>query len=345
MIKCTTCGLENLDHMTVCVECGNPLIHNNDHNVELLHTPPRAGKYKKLRLFLYKIRRNTGALNIERQLPEEKEESFSLRELLLDLGDSKGVMASIIPGLGHFTQKRFLRGLIFFALWFFLILLGIFFYGRTFSNVCFGSAIAVHASAAFDCLPLALPLFDDFKTRIVVMLLLIIIGISSYYWIFNRVNDQVFGVWMNFNRGEPVIMKGEFILIKKQSKYKRGDLLFFQTNGEGFSAGYDQNFYMIPGIYFDRLIGFPGEKIEIIKGKIFINDTPLREELYPIKKKAIRDMTIVLKDNQYFIYDSLTPIQNTVPVELLLLHNKVNKDNIRGKAFMVYAPFSKMKFL
>ena len=343
MIKCTTCGLENLDHVTVCVECGNPLIHNNANNLESLHTPPRAGKYKKLRLFLYKIRRNTGALNIDKRLSEE--ESFSLRKFFLGLGDYKGMMASIIPGLGHFTQKRFFRGLIFFTLWVFLILLGIFFYGRTFSSFCFGLAIAVHASAAFDCLPLALPLFDDFQTRVVMMLILIIISITTYYWIFNRINDQVFGIWMNTRRGEPVLMKGQFILIRKQSKYKRGDILFLQTDGERFSTGYDQNFYMIPGIYFDRLIGFPGEKIEIIKGKIFINGTPLHEELYPINKKAIRDMKIVLKNNQYFIYDSLTPIQKNVPVELLLLHNKVNKDNIRGKAFMVYAPFSKMKFL
>ena len=345
MIKCTTCGLENLDHITVCVECGNALIQDDSLNHEQEHTPPRAGKYKNLRLFLYKIRRNTGALDIDRPVPVNQVKSSYVSKLLLDLADFKGAAASIIPGLGHLTQRRFLRGFIFFALWLLFILFGIFFYGRTISNFCFGCAIAIHASAAFDCLPLSLSYFNSIQSRVGMMFSLLILSLICYYGIFNVINDQVFGVWMNLNRGDPVLLRGDFVLIRRQAAYKRGDIVFFDTDGRWGSTGYDENFRIEPGIYFDRVIGLPGERIEIIKGRIFVNDDPLLDEFYPITKGVVRDMAVVLKENQYFIYDSLTPRQNQFPIKLLRLHNTVNEDNIRGKAFMIYAPWSRMRFL
>jgi len=345
VIECGKCGLQNLDHVTVCIECGNSLIQDISDSQEQVYFPARAGKYKNIRLLFYKIRRNTGALDINKPNPVAQVDSSYLNKFLLDLPDYKGAAASIIPGLGHVIQKRFLRGFIFFALWLACLLFGILFYGRVFSNFCFGCAIAIHASAAFDCLPLSLPFFNNIQSRVGMMLSLMALSLVCYYGGFSFINARLFGVWINLNRAAPVLMKGDFILIRRQTEYKRGDIVFYHTAGHGINMGQDVNFFIAAGTYFDRIIGLPGEKIEIIKGKILINNNPLGDKFYPINKTNVRDMTLTLKENQYFIYDSLTPSQHQFPINLLRLHNTVNEDNIRGSAFMIYAPLSRMQFL
>lgn len=346
MIKCIKCGLENLDHVSICVECGNPLIQDEDTKAELILYPPRAGKFKFFRIFFYKILRNTGSLNTKQ--PEKNENEHNGRpwgELLLDLADFKWALASVIPGFGHVLQKRYYRAFMFFALWLACILFGIFFYGRIISNICFGCAIAIHASAAFDCLPLSLPFFNNIRSRVSIMASLLIFTIICYYLFFNIVNDRIFGTWINYARAEPFFLRGDFLLVQRQDNYKRGDIVFYETHGQWGSRGYDANFYIPPGIFFDRIVGLPGENIEIIKGKIFVNDKPLNPEYYPIKQDMVRDMKVVLAENQYFIYDSLSPRQNQFPIELLRLHNVVEEDNIQGRAFMIYAPLSRIKFI
>lgn len=349
MIECSKCGLANLDHVSVCVDCGTSLVQEGK-VPELKVYPPRAGRFKKLCLLFYKINRNIGSLDTSKpvHLPVnidiEKTPGKSFREYLLDFADFKGAAASIIPGLGHVIQKRYLRALIVVIFYLLFIALGVLFYGRVLSNLFFGCAISLHAIAIFDCLPLAKPFFNNIGSRVSIMVSIIILTIVVYYYINDQISEQIFGSWINVTQGEPVISQGDFILIRKQEKYQRGDIVFCFGEGMQNSRGYEYT-YLQAGLFFDRIIGLPGEKVEVMDHKIFVNGEFLTEEFLPLQHKSFRPMTVILGENQYFVYDSTNPGLHRFSKDMFRLHNIVTEDNIRGRAFMIYAPYSRMRFL
>lgn len=71
---------------------------------------------------------------------------------------------------------------------------------------------------------------------------------------------------------DPVFKKGDRVLaqpIKGSEKLARGDMVFFKVNG--FK---DQ--------LIKRVIGLPGEKLEIMNGKVLINGAPLSDYIQHI---------------------------------------------------------------
>jgi signal peptidase I len=93
------------------------------------------------------------------------------------------------------------------------------------------------------------------------------------------------------------------------------------------------------GLLIKRVIGLPGEKIEIKGGKVYINEQPL-EEPY-LSSQAQRDMkatvvppkhVFVMGDNRGFSNDS----RSFGPVPL---------DNIVGRAWFSYWPLDRIGFI
>lgn len=94
--------------------------------------------------------------------------------------------------------------------------------------------------------------------------------------------------------------------------------------------------------YVKRVIGLPGEKIEIKDGQIYINDsknplteTYLKEEWVratgPYEFEVPEDCYLVLGDNRNDSYDAR-----------YWTNTYVTKDDIVGKAYIIYYPFSRM---
>ena len=76
-----------------------------------------------------------------------------------------------------------------------------------------------------------------------------------------------------------------------------------------------------------RIIGLPGESVDIRHGTVFINDTPLEEpwmehvNRFPWERKAI-----ILQPDEYFVIGD----NRTMPMELHV-HGEVKKERILGK--------------
>lgn len=116
----------------------------------------------------------------------------------------------------------------------------------------------------------------------------------------------VFGVWLMPLRVagesmEPALGNNDAVLIDKLNKYwrlpTRGDIILFRDDA---------------GVHcLKRVIGLPGERVEIVNGQVFIDSCPLDESAYVLSPTGDQDMLIVpgncvyvLGDNRAFVYDS-----------------------------------------
>lgn len=120
-----------------------------------------------------------------------------------------------------------------------------------------------------------------------------------------------------------------FRLAYTLSEPKRGDIIIFKFPDDETEK------------YVKRIIGLPGEKVTITEGKVYINDSvvPLKEDYLkedwvlatgPFEFNVPEDCYFVMGDNRNDSYDARY-WNNTY----------VTKDEIIGKAYMIYYPFSR----
>jgi len=109
----------------------------------------------------------------------------------------------------------------------------------------------------------------------------------------------------------PELNSGEMVLCDRISKFmrmpERGDIVLFSTED---------------GLFIKRIVGMPGETVEIVAGHVFINSIPLDESSYPVN--YVGDLTptevpagsvFVLGDNREEMYDSRLASVGCIPFE------------------------------
>lgn len=109
----------------------------------------------------------------------------------------------------------------------------------------------------------------------------------------------------------PALTSGEVVLCDRLTKFfrmpERGDLVLFAT---------------ADGLFIKRIVGMPGETVEIVQGHVFINSIPLDESSYVVN--YFGDMTpvevpagsvFVLGDNREDMYDSRLDTVGSIPFE------------------------------
>ncbi len=134
------------------------------------------------------------------------------------------------------------------------------------------------------------------------------------------VKVSVIGVSM-----EPGLCKGQEVLVNrfsyKFSTPKRGDIIAFLPNGNPNSH-----------YYLKRVIGLPGERIQIIGGYVYINGTLLEEdESYDkIADAGIAEAEMMLGSDEYFVLgDNRNGSEDSRSGNI----GPVRKDTIMGKVW------------
>jgi len=128
---------------------------------------------------------------------------------------------------------------------------------------------------------------------------------------------------------EPNFQDGECIMVKKlsyrSSGPQRGDVVIFDPP---FDSEYP---------FIKRVIGLPGETVEINDGKVSINGTPLEEDEYIAAQPNYTMSAQEVPENEYFVLGDNRNNSNDS-------HNgwTVPWDNIIGKAWFSYWPPSKL---
>ena len=88
------------------------------------------------------------------------------------------------------------------------------------------------------------------------------------------------------NIGDGQILYGEKVAL---SDLNRGDIIFYKLDN---------------GSYLKRLIGLPGESIEIHDGKVFINGKVLEETYKPYVATYVQPLIKLGKDDYYVLGDN-----------------------------------------
>lgn len=133
---------------------------------------------------------------------------------------------------------------------------------------------------------------------------------------------------------EPTLLQGDLILadktIYKKSEPKRGDIIIFLFPED------------TKKMFIKRLVGLPGETIEIKNGSILINGTVLREPSF-VKKYyynrgdyAKEGETVKIPEDGYFVLGD-----NTAFSQDSRYFGFVPKKYLVGKAYKIYYPFNR----
>ena len=138
---------------------------------------------------------------------------------------------------------------------------------------------------------------------------------------------------------DPTIATGESVLVDRLARIlplpgiRRGDLIVYRGTGMTDTS-----------LHVKRVIGLPGEKIEIRNGQIRINDTVYNDvrELPEMVSGGIAEGGINLAKDEYFVLgDNRNNSEDSRHSEI----GNIRKDRILGKAWLVILPFSKIRFL
>jgi len=146
---------------------------------------------------------------------------------------------------------------------------------------------------------------------VIIMCLLITISITIQ-------PVEVSGISMN-----PTLKDKQYLIIKKAmivGAYKRYDVIVFKTNNDSYV-------YCIK-----RIIGMPGETVQIVNGDIYINGTVLDgiDGLSCPDKAGFAAEPIVLGQEEYFVLgDNRAHSLDSRFIEI----GNVNQDDIVGVAF------------
>lgn len=123
------------------------------------------------------------------------------------------------------------------------------------------------------------------------------------------------------------------IMINRLSYFRSGpdrfDVIVFKQEGE------EHNYYHVK-----RVIGLPGEKIQIINGIVYVNDKPLEEvvrDLPKIHLSGLATEPIILDSDEYFV---LGDNRNKSEDSRFANIGNVTKEQIIGKAWLTLDPLN-----
>ncbi len=94
--------------------------------------------------------------------------------------------------------------------------------------------------------------------------------------------------------------------------------------------------------YIKRVIGLPGDKVEIIDGNLFINDQKIREDYILERMYGTYGPYYIPKDHLFVMGDNRNHSSDSRMTSLV---GYVSYDSISGKAFWVYWPITRMRLL
>ncbi|MBO5259962.1 MAG: signal peptidase I [Agathobacter sp.] len=175
-----------------------------------------------------------------------------------------------------------------------------------------------------------LPLFKEILTWIGEILLIIVVaGICvSFFGVRTTVVGQAMSETLS-NGDQILINKFQYVI----SSPKQGDVVVFLPNGN------EKSHY-----YVRRVIGVPGDTIQIKEGAVYVNDELYLEEreVASIEEAGIASEPITLEDGEYFV---LGDNRNNSEDSRFANIGNIKEDYIIGKAWVYFESIGKMGFI
>lgn len=145
---------------------------------------------------------------------------------------------------------------------------------------------------------------------------------------------------------ENTLKNKDNILVEKLSyrfdNPKRFDIIvFYHFYDENVRDKNDEECY---DYYVKRIIGLPGETVQIVDETIYINGNPLKENYGkdPINYQGVASEPFTLGDDEYFVLGDNREVSQDSRYEEV---GNINKEDIVGRAWLRVYPFKKFGLL
>ncbi len=159
-----------------------------------------------------------------------------------------------------------------------------------------------------------------------IMIVLVVVGVILNFFVFSITPIKGVSMEPNFHSGD-VVFVNKFVYLSGDPK--RGDVVGLRFPGDPNKEK-----------YIKRLIGLPGDTILINAGKVYVNAQPLKEGYLPKDMISEPDMSIKIKDDQYFIVGDNRPNSSDSRI-----WGTASKKDFIGKVKMVVWPLKDFHFL
>ncbi len=247
----------------------------------------------------------------------------------------------IIPGIGHiYIGKRFI-GVFIITVW-----LSLFFWEPESEALILAILIAVANTVVFTAIAyhayISSPIKREPSKKAIIIICILSIIVPLFVIPIAAVNRAYIAEsrYVASNAMLPTLQLNDRLIINKwdyhfQSPQRKDILIFLVTD----TIRAQSPTIKATDVFLQRLVGLPGETVEVKQGKVFINNQPLQEDyiLEPIEyqfdaKTIPPNSYFVLGDSRNNSFDS--HIWGFLP-----------KANIIGKAAKIYFPFERMGIL
>jgi signal peptidase I len=174
----------------------------------------------------------------------------------------------------------------------------------------------------------------DPKKEIISMILYLAIVFCAVYFIIAFVGQRTA---VNGDSMEPTLSSGDQLIMDKLTYHfrdpERFEVIIFPCPTE-------------PETYFiKRVIGLPGETVQIKNDKVYINGEELTTDIYgiaPTEEAGIAEDPLTLGDDEYFVLGDNRPISRDSRYEDV---GPISRDTIEGRALLRIFPLSGFGFV
>lgn len=335
-MRCQRCTFENIPGQKTCIKCGLTLeITATDIDVH----PPRMSKWKKpFRGFVRFLRKGKVVPQQELKL------RYSTWFRALTSNSYAGLFLSVIPGLGHFIQKRFGEIKWYFLIWLVLLISGLFMYGSAAGFICIGLAVGLHAGIAIQY-----GIMKDLANvrEKVLTVVLVLFALSSIYrFVPGIIIPNLTGGYSGLSIPFYKVQAGDYLLAwggMDQEFLDRGSLVLIHPvtiSSYGTTLSTEE--------IFGQIVGLGGEQLEIREGFFIVNGRRLDPDQYPVPQWLQNfSFSATIPEDSYFVSTRYNISAFGMRLESSHVRQAcfVKADDINARAFMRWWPVARRGFI
>lgn len=309
-MECPSCTFQNTPGTRNCVRCQS-LLDFSAVRVE----PPRARGGTLIRgvrgaaaTARFRLRDAGLSTAVPRRL---RLPGLTLRERLEAISQVRirgvtvaALLASIVPGMGQWIMGSRRRGITILFVWCLLMLFYIANYGSGRGFFVGTMAVSLHCGSVVALLSTTLieaSLRFRAAVGLLVYLVLLVLVYGPMYFgsglLIGVLPAQNLRVGAEISEGDLVLHTGPWL----KPLLNRGDLVAYSVR-----AAREGNVLMHEGVLIDRILGEPGDLVELRDGKFFLNGEAAPDALQPLGSgfRNIGDLSITAGPDEYILIPS-----------------------------------------